>query len=140
LARDFSSSRRAPPIAASKPCFGMQAGAVRERTDAVAHAVLIDVHDQVHAGFRGAAVAEFDHLAEFPGRVHVQHRHRRLARTEGLEQQVQQHRGILADRIQQHRPLERGGDFAQDVDALRFEAVERGQYGHVQCCGLQGRA
>jgi len=142
LARDRSSSRRAPPIAASKPYWsraferlglhdpGVFGGAVGEGPDALAHAVRIDVHDQLHARLARGAVAELDHLAELPGGVHVQQRDRRLAGRERLEQQVQQHRGILADGIQQHGIAAGGGHFAKDVDALGFEAVEGGEGGH----------
>ena len=38
--------------------------------------------------------------------------------------QVQHHRRILADRMQQHGPREIGGDLAEDVDALGFELPE----------------
>jgi hypothetical protein len=37
---------------------------------------------------------------------------------------VQQHRAVLADRIQHDRPLALGDDLAQDVDALGFEALQ----------------
>ena len=42
------------------------------------------------------------------------------------------HRRILADRIQHHRPLELGRDFAHDVDALGFELLEMTPVGHYQ--------
>src|SRR5690606_10758366 len=68
-----------------------------------------------------------DHLAELPRAVHVQQRDRRTRRVEGLEQQVQQHRTVLAHRIQHHRIGEPGRCLAQDVDAFGLEAVEVGQ-------------
>ena len=119
FARDFSSSRRAPPIAASKPywssaCFSAwvfitsvcTVAPWRDRADAARDAFGIGVHAQVDAGFGRAAVAERDHLAELPAGVDVQQRDRRLARRERLQQQVQQHRAVLADRIQHHRIAE----------------------------------
>ena len=140
LARDFSSSRRAPPMAASKPywssaCFsalglhhvGVHGGAVADRADALRDAVGVGVHAQVDAGLGGAAIAEGDHLAELPAGVDVQQRDRRRRRCERLQQQVQQHRAVLADRVQHHRVAELGRDLAQDVDALGFEAVEVAQ-------------
>ena len=53
--------------------------------------------------------------------------YRRPRGREGLGQNVQQHRGILADRVQHDRIAEFGGDFTEDVDALGLEAVEMGQ-------------
>src|SRR5690606_22499351 len=44
--------------------FGVHAGAVAERADAVAHAVRVDVDAQLDAGLGGATVAERDHLAK----------------------------------------------------------------------------
>ena len=76
---------------------------------------------------RARAVAERDHLAELPAGVDVQQRDRRARRVEGLDQQVQQHRAVLADRIQHHRVAELGRDLAQDVDAFGLEAVEVGE-------------
>jgi hypothetical protein len=82
---------------------------------------------QLDPGLRGAVVAEGDHFAELPAGVDVQQRDRRPCRVEGLEQQVQQHRTVLADRVQHHRVAELGGDLAQDVDALRFELAQMRQ-------------
>src|SRR5690606_29809254 len=42
--------------------LGVDAGTMAERTDAVAHAVGIDVHAQLDARLGGAAIAEGDHL------------------------------------------------------------------------------
>jgi hypothetical protein len=74
-----------------------------------------------------ALVAEGDHLAELPGGVHVQQRDRRPRREKRLDQQVQQYRAVLADRVQHHRIAELGRDLAQDVDAFGFEAIEVGK-------------
>ena len=56
--------------------------------------------------------------------VDVQERERHPAGVEGLERQVEQHRRVLADRIQQDRTLEFGGGFPQDVDALGLQRAE----------------
>ena len=88
-------------------------------------------HDGLARGIgpfsHGAAVAEGDHLAELPAGVDVQQRDRRARRMERLQQQVQQHRTVLADGIQHHRVAELGRDLAQDVDAFGFEPIEVGQ-------------
>jgi hypothetical protein len=106
---------------------------VAERADAVANAVRVDVDPQLDAGLGGPAVAERDHFAELPGGVHVQQRDRRQRRRERLEQQVQQHRAVLADRVQQHRVAALGRDLAQDVQALGLEPVEVGRVSHGRC-------
>src|SRR3546814_18939667 len=46
---------------------------------------------------------------------------------EGLDQQVQEHRAVLPDRIHHHRIAELGCDLAQDVDALGLEPVQVGE-------------
>ena len=103
---------------------GVHGGAVGQRRDALAHAVLVGVHEHVHVAVRRDAVTERDHLAEFPGGIDVQQRHRRPGGIKRLAQQVQQHRGILADRIQRHRMAEGRLHLAEDVDALRLQVVE----------------
>ena len=136
LARLFSSSRRAPPNAASKPCsverllqrlglhhLGVQAGAGRERVDAARDAVLVDVHDELQPDRADRFVAEGDHLAEFPGRVDVQQRKWRRRGGEGLEGQMEHDAGVLADGVEHHRTLELGHDFADDVDGLGFKTA-----------------
>ena len=97
-----------------------------------ASAVVVDVHEQLDAEPLRGRVAERDHLAELPGRVDVQQRERRLGRIERLHRQVQQHRAVLADRIQHHRPFALGDHLAQDVDALGFEALQVRESNH--CC------
>ena len=67
-------------------------------------------------------VAEGDHLGELPAGVHMQEREGYAAGIEGLARQMQQHGGILADRIEHHRTLEFGRHFAENVDGLRFPA------------------
>ena len=98
-----------------------------DRADALRQAIGIAVDAQVHAGLDGTTIPEGDHLAKLPRGIHVQQRDRRARRMEGLEQQVQQHRTVLADRIQQHRVAELGRHLAHDVDAFGFELVEVGQ-------------
>src|SRR5690606_23458879 len=104
--------------------LGVPAGAVALRADALAHAVLVHVHAQLDPGFGRAAVAERDHLAELPGGVHVQQRDRRARRRAGLQQQGPPHPAGPAGGIPPHRVAALARHFAQDVQALRLQAVE----------------
>ncbi len=61
---------------------------------------------------------------ELPAGVDVQQREGHAAGVEGLARQMQQHGRILADRIEHHRTLEFGGDFAEDVDGFVFEGFQ----------------
>ena len=116
LARDFSSSRRAPPNAGIEAVLverlaqrlrlhhvGVDFRAVRDRPDAARDAVRVGVDDQVEA-----------ELAARAGRGTrssrgISRSYRRAAagtaacRIKRLQRQMQQHRRILADRIEQHR-------------------------------------
>ena len=134
LARERSSSRRAPPNAASKsPASSasssdlrLQQAAAALRADqeglrAVGDRFGVGVDDEPRADRRGVAVAELDHLPELVGRVDVQQRERNRPGIERLLRQPQQDRRVLADRVQHHRPLELGDDLAHDVDALGLE-------------------
>ena len=70
-------------------------------------------------------VAEGDHVAELPGRVDMHQREGRLRRIEGLHGEMQHDGRILADRIEHHRLLAFGGDFADDVDRLSASSRSR---------------
>ena len=76
---------------------------------------------------RQIAIAELDHLPELPGRVDVQQREGQPAGVERLLRQPQHDGGVLADRVEHHRPLELGGHLADDVDALGLEHFQMGQ-------------
>ena len=134
FARDRSSSRRAPPNAASKlPASSAsssdlvfsapQQRCVPTRNGCVPSAiasVLVWTISRAPISAR-VAIAELDHLAELVGGVDVQQRKRNRPRVERLLRQPQQHRRVLADRVQHHRPLELGDHLAHDVDALGLE-------------------
>ena len=107
------------------------AAAVGERRDAVAPGLLVELHPQVEAELACGPVAELDHLAEIPAALDVQQRERQRGRGEGLAGQVQQHRGILADRIEQHRPLELGRHLAEHVDRLGLERPQAARHGRA---------
>ncbi len=143
LARDRSSSRRAPPNAASKsPASSASSSALvlsspqqrcvptSERLRAVGDRLLVGVDDQPRADLRGVPVAELDHLAELVGGVDVQQRERNRPGIERLLRQPQQHRRVLADRVEHHRPLELGDHLAHDVDALGLERAQMVQAPH----------
>jgi len=106
---------------------GVYAGAVADRADALRQPERIDVDLQLDAVARRHRIAKRVHLAEFPAGVDVQQRDRRWRRKKRLAQQMQQHRAVLADRVQHHRLAEFRRHLAQDVDALGFEAVEMGK-------------
>ena len=53
---------------------------MRDRRDAVLHALLVGMHDEIEAEPLRLGVAKLDHLAELPGGVDVQQRERRLGR------------------------------------------------------------
>ena len=89
-----------------------------------ATASVVRMHDQLETELARHAIAELDHLPEFPGRVDVHQRKRQAPRMEGLARQVQQHRAVLADRIQHDRVVELGRHLADDLDALGLEALK----------------
>ena len=95
-----------------------------ERLRAGVERLLVGVHDQAGADFRGIPVAEGDHLPELVAGVDVQQRERNRAGIERLLRQAEQDRRVLADRVEHHRPLELGDDLAQDVDALGLERAQ----------------
>ena len=140
LARDFSSSRRAPPKARSnwlrsRAClrpsvFHMSVCMAEPWSKGL-------MPSRTHSGFwwtirsspRSATsvVAEGVHLLELPRRVHMEQRERGQRRVEGLHGQVQHDGAVLAHRVEHHRMLRLGGRLAHDVDALGLQALEVGQ-------------
>ena len=75
-------------------------------------------------------VPELDHLLELPGGVDMHKRERRLLRIKGLEGQVQQHGAVLADGVQHDRLLTFGGHLPDNVDGLRLQLFQMGQFSH----------
>ena len=98
-----------------------------DRADAPGQAVLVGVDDEIEAELLGALIAERDHLLELPRRVDVHQRERQASRCEGLQRQMQEHRRILADRIEHHRVLGLGDRLPHDVNALGFETLQVSQ-------------
>ena len=97
---------------------------------------LVAVDDQPRPNRPGVVVAKFDHLAELVGGVHVQQRKRDAPGIERLLREPKQDRGVLADRVEHHRPLELCDHFPDDVDALGFE---RAQVVEAKELGLDAR-
>jgi hypothetical protein len=64
----------------------------------------------------------------------VQQRERYAAGIERLLRETQQNGGVLADRIQHHRPLEFGDDLADDMNAF---GLERPQVVEAQRLGVR---
>ena len=137
MARARSSSRRAPPKAASKPCSAIASSSVTvcRRVARRARAGLLDDapgadrlldrgDDQALAEFCDAAVAELDRLREVVPRVDVHDRERERRRAKRLLGQAQQHDRVLAAAEQQHRALELGRHLAHDVDGLGLERAQ----------------
>ena len=83
--------------------LGVDVAAVVERIDVLAHALGVGVDPQIETEPLRGGVAEGDHVAELPRRIDVQQREWRLGGEERLERQVQQDRGVLADRVEHHR-------------------------------------
>ncbi len=142
LARARSSSRRAPPNAASKPCSAIASSSVTvcsRLRDARGPGLLDDAalvdrvldarDDQPLAELGDAAVAELDHLGEVVAGVDVHQRERERRRAERLLGEAQQHDRVLAAAEQQHRALEFGGDLAHHVDRLGLERAQVAELG-----------
>ncbi len=139
LARAFSSSRRAPPMQASKPNSSMASSSVTdwcllrdspscfEHDRAALHRVLNRAHDQALAQLGGALVAEGDDFLVVVAGVDVHQREGELARAEGLLGDAQHADRVLAAGEEQHRVGALAGHFAHDVDGFGFEPVEVGE-------------
>ncbi len=139
LARAFSSSRRAPPIRASKRNSSIASSSVTDwctlrdspgwarRTVPRAIEYLHAAHDQLGAQFLRAEVAEVGHLGEVVARVDHQERVGNAGLwlgAKGLFGALEHDQRILAAREQQGGALEGGGDFAQDEDGFFFQGVQ----------------
>ena len=142
LARARSSSRRAPPKAASKPCSAIASSSV------VVCSRLRDARGPVSSTTRPASIESCTDatISRSPSSATRRSRNSMTSgklwpvstcmsgngkrrRAERLLGQAQQHDRVLAAAEQQHRPLELGGDLAHDVDRLGLERVQVGQLG-----------
>ena len=140
FARARSSSRRAPPIAASKPVLldRVEQGRRLELVPRGARSGFLDdtarVDRLLHRGdeqrlaeLRDAPVAILDHLGEVVAGVDVHDREGELAGAERLLGEPEQHDRVLAAGKEEDGALELGGELAHDVDGLRLELVEVGE-------------
>ena len=136
FARAFSSSRRAPPMQASKSNSAIASSSVTDwctlrlssgvlQHDAPAGDRVLDrAHDQPFAELGCALVAERDHFRKVVAGVDVQQRKREASRAKRLFGQAQQHQRILAAGEEQGGIAALARDLAQDVDRLGFEPGE----------------
>ena len=115
------------------PHVGMQR-AVVERVDPALLGFGILVNDQFHPRITRGLFAQRIHVPELPRRIDMHQREGRGRRVESFLGKVQHDGAVLADRIEHHRSVRLGGDFAHDVDALGLEPLEVSQglgFGHV---------
>ena len=136
LARAFSSSRRAPPISASKRNSSIASSSVtdwctlRDSPGCARRTVPRFIESSTLRTISSAPsslareVAEVGHFGEVVAGVDHQQRIGDAARAEGLLGALEQHQRILAAREQQRRALEGGRDFAQDEDRFFLQRVE----------------
>ena len=99
-------------------------GAVSEGGHALGNCLQIGLHLEVEVELLAHALAELDHLAELPGGVDMHDLEGNRCGRERLAREVQEDRGVLADRIEQDGPTEGTGDLAIDVDSLGLKGIE----------------
>ena len=147
LARARSSSRRAPPNAASKPCsaiasssvVGLQAVARGARAGLLDHAAAVDrvLHARRRSAARRARATRRSRNSITSGKLcpvsTCMSGNGKPAGPERLLGEAQQHDRVLAAAEQQHRALELGRDLAHDVDRL---GLERAQVVELVGCGV----
>ena len=147
LARALSSSRRAPPKAASKLLSLMASSSVTvwRRLREPMHAGVLDLalvdrvlhlgDDESRADARDGGVAELDDLGEVLSGVDVHDRKGQLLGREGLDREVQQHRGVLAAGEEQDRAFALRDDLSEDENGVGLQQVEVvGGGGSAQGC------
>lgn len=103
---------------------GVDRRAVGERIDVLLDPFRVDVDDQLHTRFLGHLLAELIHLAKLPAGIHMQQWKRRDRRVKGLARQMQHDRTVLADGVEHYRIFGLGDDFAHDLNAFGFEALQ----------------
>ena len=140
FARARSSSRRAPPIAASNRCSSIASSSV------VVWSWLREARGPVCSTTRPRSIESWTLATTSRSPSSATRRSRysitsgklcpvstcitgngKLAGPERLLREPEQHDRVLAAREEQHRPLALGGDLAHDVDRLGLELVEMGK-------------
>ena len=149
FARARSSSRRAPPIAASKPCSSIASSSV------VVCSWLRDARGPVCSTTRPLSIDSCTLATTMRSPSSSTRRSRysitsgklwpvstcitgngNFAGTERLLREPQHHDRVLAAGEEQHGPLTLGGDLAHDVDRLGLELVEVRQHSSPGHLGL----
>src|ERR1700686_3336186 len=108
----------------------MDGGAVGKGVDPQLDGLGIEVNDQLQSELPHPRIAKFVHFAKLPGRVHMKEWERRFRREERLDRQMQHDRTVFAYGVKHYRLLAFGNRLSHDVDALRLEPLEGGQWGH----------
>ncbi len=137
--RSFARVAENHVVAALVECPPQRAGthlaridiAVVDRVVAFAAADLVGIHHEIEAALRRELVAKSEHVAEFPGRIHMQQRQGRSRGKERLSRQMGEDGRVLAAREQQYRALRLGHAVAQDVNGLRLQRREVGRQHHA---------
>ncbi len=96
-------------------------------TNTLAHAILIDMHEQLETLFTRLRIAKLNHLPKLPCRINMQKGERRWSGIECLHRQMQHHRRILADRIKHYRVGKTCRDLAKNMDSFRLKALKMRQ-------------
>jgi hypothetical protein len=92
--------------------------------DAVCDGLFDGRNDQLHTQPVDPFVPRGKHFGEVESGVDLEHGERKLGRVEGFLGQPHHDDRVLAAGEHQHRTLELGGDFAEDVDRLRLQLLE----------------
>ena len=99
-----------------------------DRINALCRCLGIVVDNEIKTIFRGLPVAQFEQVPEIPPARDMKEGKGRGRRIKGLQRDVEHHRRILANRIEEHRTLCLGHNFAHDVDGFGFKPFEMGQF------------
>src|ERR1035438_10010143 len=104
-------------------CLRLQQPATTLRSEAdrirsVGECFFVAPDEQLEAKLGGIPVAEFKHLAEFVPGIDVQQWKRNGRGMKRLLRKAQHNRGIFANGVKHHGPLEFSGNLADNVNAL----------------------
>src|SRR4029077_21025657 len=98
-------------------------GAEAQWVRSIVQGLLVGVDDQPDAQLPGELVPELYHFLELIGGIDVQQRKGDRTRVKRLLGEAKHYGRIVTDRIQHHRALKLGGNFAENLDALGFESL-----------------
>ena len=100
-----------------------------ERVDPGGFGSGVAVDDQAHAAGLRNRVAQIVHRAEFPCRIDVEQGEWRGRGEEGFSREVEHHRRILADAVEQDGRAAFRNDLTEDMDRLRLQPIEMAEAG-----------